>query len=63
MRTYVVRICRFDRDEPDMLIGIVEDTERGEKKRFSSFEELWALLNSWGKEGVVIAKDETRQMS
>lgn len=48
MENYIVRIYRFEKDNPRHLVGIVESVEGEgrEKKAFTSFEDLWEILNS-----------------
>ncbi|MBI5641402.1 MAG: hypothetical protein HZA17_13360 [Nitrospirae bacterium] len=46
MKSYIIRICRHEQDNTGLLVGVVEDPEGEKKKRFSSMEELWKILNS-----------------
>jgi hypothetical protein len=34
------------------IVGIVEEPERKEKKAFTSFSELWEILNSGSKRSI-----------
>ncbi len=50
-KSYIVRIYRYEKDNPaGMLAGIVESPEDGERKPFTTFDELWAALNQKEKE-------------
>lgn len=48
MKNYIVRIYRFERDNPRSLVGIVESVEekRREKRAFTNLDDLWEILNS-----------------
>jgi hypothetical protein len=45
MDSYLVRIYRKAEDNPRMLIGVVEEVGKKEKKAFNSLNELWDILN------------------
>lgn len=47
MDTYIVRIYRFQKDNPRSLVGTVESVEanKREKSAFSNVDELWEILN------------------
>ncbi|MBI5182102.1 MAG: hypothetical protein HZA06_04210 [Nitrospirae bacterium] len=47
METHVVRIYRYEKNNPKRLVGIVETIgEEGEaKKAFTNLDELWKILN------------------
>ena len=48
MENYIVRIYRFQKDNPRHLVGIVESVEgktRG-KRAFTNIDDLWEILNS-----------------
>ena len=48
METYVVRIYRYQKDNPRGLVGTVESVKgkkRG-KRAFGSLDDLWGILNS-----------------
>ncbi len=48
VESYIVRIYRFQKDNPRNLVGIVESVEgekRG-KRAFTNFDDLWHILNS-----------------
>lgn len=48
METYIVRIYRFEEENPRSLVGIVESVEGGRRERrsFTGFEDLWEILNA-----------------
>jgi hypothetical protein len=48
MENYIIRIYRFQKDNPRGLVGIVESVEgeRREKRAFTNFDDLWEILNS-----------------
>ena len=43
---YVVRIYRFDENNPRHLVGVVEEVGVKGKKAFTNYDELWDILNS-----------------
>ena len=43
---YVVRIYRFDKDNPRHLVGVVEEVGIKGKKAFTNYDELWEILIS-----------------
>jgi hypothetical protein len=48
VENYIVRIYRFQKDNPRGLVGIVESVE-GEKRgkmAFTNLDDLWEILNS-----------------
>jgi len=46
MEDFIIRIYRFEKDNPRGFVGLVEKV--GEKRRigFTSIDELWQILNS-----------------
>lgn len=46
MKTYVVRIYRFDKEHPRHLVGVVEEVGLKGKKAFTNYDELWEILIS-----------------
>lgn len=46
MKSYIVRICRRCVDDPETLIGIVEDPESEARTPFRNLDELWLILNA-----------------
>ena len=45
MNSYLVRIYRRGEDNPRMLVGIVEEIGKAEKRAFNNLDELWEILN------------------
>lgn len=43
---YVVRIYRFDENNPRYLVGVVEEVGIKGKKVFTNYDELWEILIS-----------------
>ena len=63
METYIIRIYRFQKDNPHNLVGIVESVEgqgRG-KMAFTNFEDLWEILNSRRAETLPPGQEQNRQ--
>ncbi len=46
MDSYIVRIYRRKRDNPRVLVGLVEDVCTKGKKAFTDLDDLWKILNS-----------------
>jgi hypothetical protein len=48
MENYIIRIYRFQKNNPRHLVGIVESVEgqRRGKRAFTNFDDLWEILNS-----------------
>jgi hypothetical protein len=46
MDTYVIRIYRRDKNDPRMLIGVVEEVGVEGNRAFGNLDELWSVLNS-----------------
>jgi hypothetical protein len=44
--SYIVRIYRYEKDNPGMLVGLVEEVGIDRQRGFTSIEELWRILNS-----------------
>ena len=44
--SYIVRIYRYEKDNPDRLVGLVEEVGIDRQRGFTSIEELWRILNS-----------------
>ncbi len=42
--TYIIRLYRFNRDDPDELLGIVEEVSSGTQKPFKNIKELWNII-------------------
>lgn len=43
-KTYIVHIYRQDKDNPDHVVGTVEDVLKGVRKSFRDREELWKIM-------------------
>lgn len=43
---YILRIYRFQKEEPVKLIGVVEEVGARRKKAFTNLNELWEILSS-----------------
>ena len=43
--SYIVRIYRREKDNPRMLVGLIEEIGSKGKKGFTSFDDLWEILN------------------
>ncbi|MDH4232601.1 MAG: hypothetical protein OEW04_11315 [Nitrospirota bacterium] len=54
VNSYIVRIYRGNKDKPHSVFGIVEEVGAEDKKAFTSYEELWEIMNpvKTGREGV-----------
>lgn len=42
---YILRIYRRKKNNPRILVGVVEEVGAEGKKAFSNLDELWAILN------------------
>ncbi len=51
MDNYIVRIYRRKKNNPRVLVGLVEEVGTKGKKAFNDLDDLWKILNS--KEGNV----------
>ncbi len=45
MDNYIVRIYRREKDNPRLLVGLVEEVGVSGKKAFNSLDDLWEILN------------------
>ncbi len=43
---YVVRVYRFEKNQPHNLVGVVEEAGIKGKKAFTSLSELWGIISS-----------------
>lgn len=39
-KTYIVTIYRSEENEPDLMVGTIEDVEKGRKDKFTGLSEL-----------------------
>ena len=46
MDNYIVRIYRREKDDPRLLVGLVEEVGTSGKRAFNTFDDLWEILNS-----------------
>jgi hypothetical protein len=44
--TYIIRLYHFKKNNPQRLLGIVEEVETREKSSFANYDELWKIINS-----------------
>jgi hypothetical protein len=45
LRSYIVRVYRREKDNPRLLVGVVEVVGTAGRKAFTNFDELWGILN------------------
>ncbi len=52
MENYILRIYRFEKNNPKSLVGIVEsvDGDKRDKRAFTCFDDLWDIINSQPRE-------------
>ena len=46
MKAYVLRIYRREKNDPQIVVGVVEEDGVEGNKAFSNLDELWSILNS-----------------
>lgn len=46
LENYVLRIYRREKNDPRILVGVVEEVGVDGNKAFSNLDELWFILNS-----------------
>lgn len=46
MDNYIVRIYRREKDNPRLLVGLVEEVGFKGKKAFNTLDDLWEILNA-----------------
>jgi len=46
LASYIVRVYRFQKNNPRTLLGVVEEVGRKGKKAFTNYDELWEILSS-----------------
>jgi len=46
MKTYIIRIYRFEDGNPFNLVGLVEEVGVEGRKKFNNYEELWNILKT-----------------
>ena len=45
MKDYLIRIHRREKNDPRILVGVVEEVGVEGNKAFSNLDELWSILN------------------
>lgn len=45
METYIIRIYRYERDNPRKLVGLVEEVGSEGNSGFTDLDGLWNILN------------------
>ena len=46
MEDFIIRIYRFEKDNPRGIVGLIEKVGKKERIGFTSIDELWQFLNS-----------------
>ena len=46
MEDFIIRLYRFEKDQPRALVGLVEKVGIKGRIGFTSMDELWEILNS-----------------
>jgi hypothetical protein len=46
MENFIIRLYRFEKDNPRNLVGLVEIVGKKGRVGFTSLDELWEILNS-----------------
>jgi len=46
MEDFIIRIYRFERDNPRNLVGLVEKVGEKEQIGFTTMDQLWQILNA-----------------
>lgn len=46
MEDFIIRLYRFEKDQPRALVGLVEKVGKKGRIGFTSMDELWEILNS-----------------
>ena len=45
MENYIIRIYRYEKDNPRGMVGVVEEVGADVRMAFTNLEELWNILN------------------
>ncbi len=45
LKDYIVRVYRYEKNNPRQFVGMVEEVGVEDKKAFTTYDELWAILN------------------
>gem|GEM_PF-1351513 len=62
MKDFIIRLYRYEKDNPRALVGIVEIVGKKGRMGFTTLDELWEILNSsFGeeKEGEAVESGES----
>ena len=51
VKSYIIRIYRYQPERPRKVVGIIEKPESREKQTFTNVNELWAILTNVLKKG------------
>ena len=46
MESFIIRLYRFEKDNPRTLVGLVEKPGKERRIAFTTMDELWEILNS-----------------
>jgi hypothetical protein len=46
MESFIIRLYRFEKDNPRNLVGLVEIVGKKGRMAFTNMDELWDILNS-----------------
>jgi hypothetical protein len=46
MESFIIRLYRFEKDNPRSLVGLVEIVGKKGRMAFTNMDELWEILNS-----------------
>lgn len=57
MNKYIVRICRYKKNSPRSLVGIIEEIGIRGKKAFTNYDELWEILNTTKRNSALKSED------
>ena len=61
MKNYIIRIYRYDNDNPKKIVGVVEEPEIEGRKAFTNLDELWGILNPVKPIGVMRGNKENQE--
>jgi uncharacterized protein (DUF2235 family) len=61
MDNYIVRIYRREKDNPRLLVGLVEEVGLKGKKAFNTLDDLWEILNSRDRDARQARSTSTRK--
>ena len=46
MKDFIIRVCRFEKDNPQALVGLVEIVGKEGRIAFKTMDGLWEIMNS-----------------